>query len=241
MKLSVIDEESLQQDEKQKWLLERVHYFSRKGGLKKMPEVAIYQSQELNAFATGPSKNDSLVAVSSGLLSSMSSSEVEGVLAHEVSHITNGDMVSMALLQGVINTLAIFIGRILAKMVMELLKTDSILIYFVLISVFEILLTLLGSIGVYKFSRWREFRADKGGARLAGKEKMISALQALQRYSDINNLAFQQNTSVESRKLDTFKISGKQKTSLVARLFSSHPPLEKRIRALERSRIGISR
>jgi len=236
MGLHVIKEET-PQNEQERWLLEKVHYFSRKGGLTKMPEVALYNSPELNAFATGPSRNDSLVAVSTGLLSHMSESEVEGVLAHEVSHITNGDMVSMALLQGVINTLAIFIGRILAKIVMEFLKTDSIFMYFALISMFEILLTLLGSIGVYKFSRWREFRADRGGAELAGKEKMISALQALQKYSDVNNLAFEQNKNPQARNLDTFKISGRRKSSLIAMLFSSHPPLETRIRVLQRSRI----
>ena len=236
MRIEILDEKAQGQ---RGWLVQRVYHFSRKAGLKKMPEVGIYPSPEINAFATGPSRSNSLVAVSSGLLQQMNSSGVEGVLAHEVSHIANGDMVTMALLQGVINTIAIFVGRILARMVMNFLKTDSFFIYFALVAVFEIFLTLLGSIGVYAFSRWREFRADHGGARLAGKDKMISALQALESYVEVNNLAYQQSQAhgENHKELDSFKISGRTRPSLLSKLFASHPPLHTRIRRLQRSRI----
>ncbi|MGP4081791.1 protease HtpX [Pseudalkalibacillus sp. R45] len=203
-------------------LVERVHRLSRAAGLTKMPEVGIYDSPEVNAFATGPSKRRSLVAVSSGLLQNMDDDAVEGVLAHEVAHISNGDMVTMTLLQGVINTFVVFLSRIAAWAVAQLVDEDkAALVHFLAIIVFQIAFSILGAIVVMAYSRYREFHADRGGADLAGKDKMIHALESLRAH--VNRV----DTRQES--LATMKISGGKKKKM---LFSTHPDLDERIRRL---------
>lgn len=210
-------------------LIEIVYSLSKKAGLTTMPEVGIYHSPELNAFATGPSRNNALVAVSSGLLSSMDRNEIEGVLGHEVSHIANGDMVTMTLIQGIVNAFAMFFSRIIAygiSIAMSRNEDDSnefsYMTYSMLTIVFDILFTLLGSILVAAFSRWREYRADAGSAKLAGRSKMIEALKRLQHGADVED--------DRAPALAALKIS--HHPSWLA-IFSSHPPLEKRIERLE--------
>ena len=203
-------------------LVERVHRLSRAAGLTVMPQVGIYNSPEVNAFATGPSKRRSLVAVSKGLLDSMDDDAVEGVLAHEVAHISNGDMVTMTLLQGVINTFVVFLSRIAAWAVSQLVDEDkAVIVHFISIIVFQIAFSILGSIVVMAYSRYREFHADRGGADLAGKDKMIHALESLRAH--VNRVDTRQDT------LATMKISGGKKKKM---LFSSHPDLDERIRRL---------
>ncbi len=212
-------------------LVNSVHEMSRKAGLPVMPEVGIYDSPDVNAFATGPSKSRSLVAVSTGLLNRMGRDEVEGVLGHEVAHIANGDMVTMTLIQGVINAFVMFFARVAAFAVSTALRRggggDSHLLNFALIIVFQIVFGLLGSIIVSWFSRQREFRADKGGAQLAGREKMVAALQSLQR-----TFGRVPQDREDHASLDTLKISGKKPGGLAA-LLSTHPPLELRIARLQ--------
>lgn len=194
-----------------------------------MPEVGLYESDDINAFATGPSKSRSLVAVSSGLLRKLDRPEVEGVLGHEITHIANGDMVTMTLLQGVVNAFVMFLARVLAYVVAQALRGNdreggmSQGIYFVCVLVFQIVFMVLGSMVVMAFSRWREFRADAGGANLAGRESMIRALQALQR----DHEALAQAKAPPA--LATLQISGRDG---VMRFFMSHPPLEQRIERL---------
>ena len=211
-------------------LVLRVHSLAQAARLPKMPEVAIYDSPDVNAFATGPSKRNSLVAVSTGLLRKMNREEVEGVLAHEVAHIANGDMVTMTLVQGVINSLVIFLARIIANLVVSQLRSNdqpNPFLYMGIVFVLEIVLSLFGMIVVTYFSRAREFRADSGGARLAGKDKMIAALRSLQ------TAIARPNPDEEA--IATLKISGRRKGTLAA-LFSTHPSLDDRIRRLETSR-----
>lgn len=204
-------------------LVERVHKLSRAAGITKMPEVGIYNSPEVNAFATGPSKNKSLVAVSTGLLQEMDYDAVEGVLAHEVAHIANGDMVTMTLLQGVVNTFVVFFARIVAWGVSRFVREDiAPIVHFIAIIVFQILFSILGSIVVLAYSRYREFHADNGGADLAGKDKMIHALRSLQQYTN--------RVNTEQSSIATLKINNKKGSTL---LFSSHPDLNERIRRLE--------
>ena len=209
-----------------------IYHLASKAGLKKMPEVGIYHSPELNAFATGPSKNNSLVAVSSGLLMNMNRNEVEGVLGHEISHIANGDMVTMTLVQGVVNAFAMFFSRIFAYAISIALSRDdeksgefSYLTFSILTIIFDILFTMLGSILVASYSRWREYRADAGGAKLAGREKMIEALQRLQRTADIED--------DRAPYLAALKIA--HHNSWLA-IFSTHPPMEKRIERLAKAK-----
>jgi len=193
-----------------------------------IPEVGIYESPEINAFATGATKSSSLVAVSSGLLHYMDAQEVEGVLAHEVSHIANGDMVTMALIQGAVNAFTMFLARIVAFAVGQMVREDmERIVRFISTIVFDILFSILGSIVVAYFSRTREFRADAGAAKLAGRESMIAALEKLQKYA---------NAPQDERApaLASMKISGK---SGVMALFSTHPPLADRIAALRHGRI----
>jgi heat shock protein HtpX len=205
-------------------LVDRVHRLARSAGIEKMPEVGIYESPELNAFATGPTRNNSLVAVSTGLLNGMSEAEVEGVLGHEVAHVANGDMVTMTLIQGVVNAFAMFFARIIAFAVSNFVREElGWIVRFVVTIVLDILFTILGSMVVAAFSRYREFRADAGGAKLAGREKMIAALEALRRHVDLNN-------PNEAPAMNSMKISSKSGGLLA--LFSTHPPLEKRIQAL---------
>lgn len=209
-------------------LVQLVHRLAQKAALPKMPEVGIYESPEVNAFATGPSKSNALVAVSSGLLVQMDSQAVEGVLGHEISHIANGDMVTMTLIQGVINTFVMFFARIAAWALSQAMSGDrdrdrpSPWVYYLSQMVFEILFSLLGAIVVAWFSRKREFRADAGSARIAGREKMVHALQSLKGATDLVDTAHPA--------IAAFKINGRR-TGIVA-LFATHPDLDSRINAL---------
>jgi heat shock protein HtpX len=207
------------------WLHDTVAQLARKANLP-MPQVGIYDSPEVNAFATGPSKSRSLVAVSSGLLRSMRREEVEGVLAHEVSHIQNGDMVTMTLIQGVVNAFVIFFARIIANVIRQAVdERISHLVFFVTTLVLDIALGILGMMVVAWFSRAREFRADAGAATLSSRGNMIAALQ---------RLAANKSLVDESQpQLATMKISGKKAFALM----STHPPLEERIAALQRPQL----
>lgn len=216
-------------------LLRTVEKLSRAANIP-MPEVGIYNSPEINAFATGPSKSRSLVAVSSGLLQNMRQPEVEGVLGHEITHISNGDMVTMTLIQGVINAFVMFLSYILAFAVMQALSRNSdddddrggfgnFLLQSFLVNIFQVVFSILGFIVVCWFSRWREFRADAGGAHLAGREKMIAALKALK---SIHEQGADQAGKPQPA-FQALKISGGNMLAL----FSTHPPLEKRIARLE--------
>lgn len=204
-------------------LVERVHRLSRAAGLTYMPEVGIYDSPEVNAFATGPSKKRSLVAVSTGLMEEMDDVAIEGVLAHEVAHIANGDMVTMTLLQGVVNTFVVFLARIAAFIASRFAREEiAPIVHFIAIIVFQLVFSILGSLVVFAYSRHREFHADRGGADLAGKDKMRHALEALRAYSD--RIKTEEDTSIA-----TLKINGKKKSNI----FSTHPDLEERIRRLQ--------
>lgn len=209
----------------EQWLLDTVRRQAQQAGIE-MPEVGVFNSPDPNAFATGMRRNNSLVAVSTGLLQNMNADEVEAVLGHEVSHVANGDMVTMGLLQGVVNTFVIFLSRVVGFLVDRLIfKTERGFGpgYFITSIIAQILLSILATMVVMWFSRRREFRADHGGAGLAGRHKMIGALQALQRASRKEDLpgAFA-----------SFGISGNRGTGF-KRLFMSHPPLEERIEALQ--------
>ena len=203
------------------WLLETVRRQAQQAGIG-MPEVAVYDSPTPNAFATGATKNSSLVAVSTGLLQSMRREEVEAVLAHEVSHVANGDMVTLALLQGVVNTFVIFLSRIIGGIVDSFLRgkderSGPGIGYWVSVIACEIVLGFFATMIVMWFSRYREYRADHGGATLAGRTKMINALKALARGHE----------SDLPKSLTAFGIRGG-----VVGLLSSHPPIEERIRRL---------
>jgi heat shock protein HtpX len=205
------------------WLVNTVRQQAQAAGIG-MPEVAIYDSPEVNAFATGMSRNNALVAVSTGLLERMTREEAEAVLGHEVSHVANGDMVTLTLIQGVLNTFVIFLSRAIGYFVDRVVLKNQEgpgLGYFLTHIVLEILFGILASIVVMWFSRQREFRADAGGARLAGRGKMIAALQRLQSI---------QEESMLPEKVAAFGIKG-GKPGWMA-LFSTHPPLEQRIEAL---------
>lgn len=209
----------------EQWLVSTVKRQARQAGIK-MPEVAIYNSPDVNAFATGPSRNNALVAVSTGLLNNMSQDEAEAVLAHEVSHVANGDMITLALIQGVVNTFVIFLSRVIGHMVDRVVFKNERghgPAFWIATIVAELVLGILASIIVMWFSRQREFRADAGGASLAGKQKMIAALQRLQQSVKQPHLPDQ---------LAAFGISGGIGQGM-KRLFMSHPPLEERIAALQ--------
>ncbi|HDX1193553.1 protease HtpX [Pasteurella multocida] len=224
MALRAVGAEVIKQprNDMERWLVNTVRSQAERANLA-MPDVAIYHSEDVNAFATGPSKNNSLVAVSTGLLRAMTQDEAEAVLAHEVAHIKNGDMVTMTLLQGVLNTFVIFVSRMIAKVVSSNRDGESSTgIYFLVSMVLEILFGFLASMIAMWFSRYREFRADAGSAELVGKHKMIAALQRLQRLHEPQELEGQ---------LAAFAINGKR--GGLAALFMSHPPLEKRIAALQ--------
>lgn len=219
----------IQQPENQMeaWLVETVRRQAEAAGIG-MPDVGIFDSADPNAFATGANKNSSLVAVSTGLLHNMNQDEVEAVLGHEIAHIANGDMVTLTLIQGVVNTFVIFLSRIVAGIITNALQGNSdddsdvpvenSGTFFIISFILQIVFGFLASMIVAWFSRQREFRADEGGARLAGKSKMIGALQALQNQHANEDLP---------GNLAAFGISGK-----FTSLFSSHPPLEVRIEAL---------
>ena len=208
----------------EQWLVSTVKRQAQQAGIG-MPEVGIFDSPEPNAFATGMSRNNALVAVSAGLLQNMNSDEVEAVLAHEITHVSNGDMVTMGLIQGVINTFVIFLSRVIGHVVDRVVfKTQRGYgpAYFITSIVAQIFLSIIASTIVMWFSRRREFRADAGGASLAGRNKMIGALQALQRGSQPHDLPGE---------FAAFGISGGLGTG-IKKLFMSHPPLEQRIAAL---------
>lgn len=213
-------------------LVRKVHMMAKQAGITKMPEVGVYHSPEVNAFATGPTKNNALVAVSTGLLQQMNTDEVEGVLAHEVAHVANGDMVTMALVQGVVNAFVMFFARIAAFALQNFLQGDrdddrpanTGWAYHISVMVFEIMFSFLGMFIVAYFSRIREFRADKGGAQYAGKYKMIAALKRLQQKIDF--------VDDSQDAVKTLKISSKKG---LMNFLSTHPSLEDRIAALERS------
>ena len=215
--------------ELEQWLVSTVRRQADKAGIK-MPEVGIYDAPEINAFATGPSRNNSLVAVSTGLLRSMSRDEAEAVLGHEVSHVANGDMVTMALLQGVMNTFVIVLSRVVGRVVDSLIfgNRDSGpgFGYFMIVFALDMIFGLFASFITAWFSRKREFRADAGGASLAGKEKMIAALQRLAQNHGQSSLPTQ---------IAAFGISGGLKSGIGA-LMMTHPPLEVRIQALRDAR-----
>ncbi len=213
-------------------LLNTVHDLARAAGLTVMPQVGIYNSPEVNAFATGPSRRRSLVAVSSGLLNRMSQDEIEGVLGHEISHVANGDMVTMTLVQGVVNAFVMFLARVLAYALSGIgnrdkSSTSSYLMFNVFVFIFQIVFMILGSLVVAAYSRYREFRADKGGASLAGKEKMIGALQSLQKLQDVRDIR------MEKPAFQTMKISHQERRGLLA-FFATHPSLELRIERLKK-------
>ncbi|WP_339212826.1 protease HtpX [Ornithinibacillus sp. FSL M8-0202] len=209
-------------NEYERAVVEKVHRLSRAAGLMHMPEVGIYHSPEVNAFATGPSKKRSLVAVSTGLLQEMDDDAVEGVIAHEVAHIANGDMVTMTLLQGIVNTFVVFLSRIVAFAVSRFVKEElAPIVHFIAIIVFQIAFSILGSIVVYAYSRHREYHADRGGADLAGKDKMRHALESLKAYT--SRIKGEDDTSIA-----TLKINNKRKSSI----FSTHPDLDERIKRL---------
>ncbi len=213
--------------EGEQWLVSTVQRLARQAGIG-MPEVAIYDSPEINAFATGASRNKALVAVSTGLLSNMTRDEAEAVLGHEVGHIANGDMITLALIQGVVNTFVIFFARIVGFFVDRvLLKNEEGpgIGFFVTTIAAEIVFGILASTIVLWFSRQREFRADDAGARLAGREKMIAALERLKlNYDRPSDLPTQ---------MTAFGIFGRLgRGASLGRLFMSHPPLDERITAL---------
>ncbi|WP_158784865.1 protease HtpX [Pantoea sp. BAV 3049] len=215
-------------NETERWLIQTIAQQAQQAGIA-MPQVAIYHAPDINAFATGARRNASLVAVSTGLLQNMSRDEAEAVLAHEISHIANGDMVTMTLIQGIVNTFVIFISRIIAQIAAGFMSGDrdegesnngNPLVYFAVSMVLELVFGIIASIITMWFSRHREFHADAGSAKLVGREKMIAALQRLK-------------TSYEPQEASTmmaFCINGKSKS--LSELFMSHPPLDKRIEAL---------
>ncbi|HAD40183.1 MAG TPA: protease HtpX [Plesiomonas shigelloides] len=214
-------------NEVERWLVETIRHQAQQSGIA-MPQVAIYPSMDINAFATGPSRNNSLVAVSSGLLQNMTRDEAEAVLAHEVSHVANGDMVTMTLIQGVLNTFVIFISRIIAQVAAGFLSNSdeeessngNPIIYFAVSMVLELVFGILASIIAMWFSRYREFHADAGSAKLVGRDKMVAALERLK-------------TSYEPQmqgSMMAFGINGGKKS--FSELFMSHPSLDKRIEAL---------
>lgn len=224
MGVQLIETPKTQQEQ---WLISTVEQQANEAGIK-MPEVGIFNSPQPNAFATGMSKNASLVAVSTGLLSNMTQGEVEAVLGHEVSHVANGDMVTLTLIQGVVNTFVIFfsrvIGHLLDRVVFKIERGHG-PGYWIGVLFVQMILSVLASTIVMWFSRRREFKADAGGAYLAGREKMIAALRRLQQGSEPESLPDE---------MAAFGISG-GRTSGLKKLFMSHPPLEERIQALENS------
>ncbi|GAA5169898.1 protease HtpX [Modicisalibacter zincidurans] len=213
----------------EQWLLDTVAELARDAGIK-MPEVGVFPAQQSNAFATGWKKDDALVAVSAGLLAHMRPEEIRAVLAHEIGHVANGDMVTLALIQGVLNTFVIFFARVVAQLIDSFLRRDDngglgFMGYFVVVIVAEIIFGLVASIIVAWFSRFREYRADAAGAQLAGSGAMINALARLKA-----------ETQLPDQMPDTltaFAITTGQTRKLMERLFASHPPLDDRIRTLK--------
>jgi len=228
MGVRIIEQPANQQE---RWLMNVVARQAEKVGID-MPEVGIFDTQEVNAFATGARKNSALVAVSTGLLNTMSADEAEAVMGHEMAHVANGDMVTQTLLQGVMNTFVFFFSRVIATLVNSLLSKGEGrgnsygMVYFMVSMVAQIALGFLANLVVKWFSRYREFKADIGGAELAGRQQMIDALKALQRGNRPHDLPGE---------LAAFGIAGGFKKGF-EKFFSTHPPLEDRIAALENQR-----
>lgn len=227
MNIKILNNKTISHDYELK-LVSMVHRLSRKAGLTGMPEVGIYESMDINAFATGATKNSSLVAVSTALLHHLDEPAVEGVIGHEVAHVANGDMVTMSLVSGVVNSFVMFFSRLIASVILRGNDRENRgpnpFMYFLVVQLLDMVFMLFGSMLVAWFSRYREYRADAGGANLAGKDKMIMALQALQQKYEVQ-------TPDEPENLAAFKISGKKSSWL--RLFSTHPPLADRISRLK--------
>jgi heat shock protein HtpX len=222
MGVQVIDQP---QNETERWLVATVQRLAQNAGIG-MPEVGIFDTSDANAFATGMNRNNALVAVSTGLLQSMNQDEVEAVLGHEITHVANGDMITMTLMQGVVNTFVFFLASVIGFVVDRVVfKTERGTgpAFFIVRLIAQIGLSILASMLVMWFSRYREFKADAGGANLAGRQKMINALRALQRGHEAADLPGQ---------LAAFGING----GGAMRLFMSHPPLEERIAALQNAR-----
>ncbi|MBB1060576.1 protease HtpX [Marilutibacter spongiae] len=220
-------------NEAEQWLVATVRRQAEAAGIK-MPEVAIYDAPEINAFATGPSRNNALVAVSTGLLRAMNRDEAEAVLGHEVSHVANGDMVTMALIQGVLNTFVIVLARVVGRVIDGYLnggRDTPGIGYYVIVFVLDMVFGLFASMIAMWFSRHREFRADEGGARLAGRDKMVAALERLsQTYGE----------SILPKQVAAFGISGGVAHGL-RRLLMSHPPLAERIESLRNAPLEAAR
>jgi heat shock protein HtpX len=214
----------------EEWLVSMVRQQAERANIG-MPEVGIFDSPQPNAFATGMNKNNALVAVSAGLLNNMEQGEVEAVLAHEVSHVANGDMVTMSLIQGVVNTFVIFLSRVIGHVIDRVVLKNERghgIGFFVTSMIAQVVLGMLASIIVMWFSRWREFRADAGGAHLASREKMVAALRRLQAVHNPQDLPDE---------MAAFGIAGGLSDG-VKKLFMTHPPLEERIAALQNSSRG---
>jgi heat shock protein HtpX len=226
MGVKVID--SNERDPQLQALRHRVHEMAKRSGIQVMPEVGYYESPELNAFATGPTKNRALVAVSTGLMNRMSSNEVDGVLAHEVAHVANGDMVTMTLVQGVVNAFVMFLARIAAFFAGQFVDEEKRpAVQFGVTIGLEILLGILGMLVVSAFSRYREYRADYGGAKLSSPSNMIAALERLKM-----NQMLPAEMADDQPAIASFKISGK--SGGLMKLFSTHPDLDDRIARLKR-------
>ena len=231
MGVQVIDPST--RDPQLKQLVDTVYRLAQRAGMTTMPQVGVYDSPEINAFATGPTRSRALVAVSSGLLTRMNNREIEGVLGHEVAHIANGDMVTMTLIQGVVNAFVMFLARAIAFAITQGTRSRdeqssaSPVMYHITVFVLEMVFMILGTIVVAWFSRLREYRADQGGADLAGKQNMVAALQALKRAFSPDVV----DQEAERPAIASLKISGRPSGFLA--LFSTHPPLEARIARLE--------
>lgn len=228
MALRSVGAEVIQQPRNQaeQWLFNTVQRQSQQAGIP-MPDIAIYHSADVNAFATGATKNNSLVAVSTGLLDNMTGDEAEAVVAHEIAHITNGDMVTMTLLQGVLNTFVIFLSRMISTAVASTKdengnSSTNTMVFWIADIVLQMVFGVIATMIAMWFSRYREYRADAGSAKLVGKEKMIMALQRLQRLQRVHEPQEMEGS------LAAFMINGVRSKEL----FMSHPPLEKRIEAL---------
>lgn len=225
MGVKIIDPDT--HDPELKLLVQRVHGFASQAGIEKMPEVGYYEADELNAFATGPTKNRSLVAVSTGLLRNMNRAELDGVLAHEVAHIANGDMVTMTLVQGVVNAFVMFLARVVGFLASQLVAEERrSLVQFITVIALEIALGILGMMVVSAFSRRREYRADRGGAALSSTSSMIAALERLKVNAQLPQ-------PQDQPAIASLKISGK--ASGWVKLFSTHPDLDDRIARLRAS------
>lgn len=222
MGVQIIDESQMRDADGQ-WLFQTVNRLSQAAGLKKMPEVGIYESPEMNAFATGPSQSNSLVAVSTGLLQKMNRTEVEGVLAHEVAHIANGDMITMTMVTGVVNAFGMFLARVIGHFLSTAVDEEKApMVRMIATIILDIAFNFLGMFVVAYVSRQREYRADKGGAGLGGREKMIAALERLK-----NEMSPVPN---EKSPMATMQISNRRGGMLA--LLSTHPDLEDRIQRL---------